>query len=88
MKTSRCTTEPIVAILQEHAAGASSADLIRRHGISLPTFYHWKKRFRDLQVNEAKRLKALTEENRRLKRLVADQALNLPILKDVLGNGR
>ena len=88
MKTSRFTTEPIVAILQENAAGASSADLIRRHGISLPTFYHWKKRFRDLQVNEAKRLKALTEENRRLKRLVADQALNLPILKDVLGNGR
>ena len=88
MKTSRCTTEPIVAILQEHAAGASSADLIRRHGISLPTFYHWKKRYGDLQVNEAQRLKALTEENRRLKRLVADQALNLPILKDVLGNGR
>ena len=88
MKTSRFTTEPIVAILQENAAGASSADLIRRHGISLPTFYHWKKRFPDLQVNEAKRLKALTEENRRLKRLVADQALNLPILKDVLGNGR
>ena len=88
MKTSRFTTEPIVAILQENAAGASSADPIRRHGISLPTFYHWKKRYGDLQVNEAKRLKALTEENRRLKRLVADQALNLPILKDVLGNGR
>ena len=88
MKTSRFTTEPIVAILQEHAAGASSADLMRRHGISRPTLYHWKMRCGDLQVNEAKRLKALTEENRRLKRLVADQALNLPILKDVLGNGR
>ncbi len=88
MKTSRFTTEQIFAILHEHAAGASPADLIRRHGISLRTFYHWKKRYGDLQVNEAKRLKALGEENRRLKRRVADQALNLQILKDVLGNGR
>ena len=88
MKASRFTTEQIVAILQEHAAGASPADLIRRHCISRPTFYHWKKRYGNLQVSEAKRLKALEEENRRLKRLVADQALNLQILKDVLGNGR
>lgn len=88
MKASRFSTEQIVAILQEHAAGVSPADLIRRYGISRPTFYHWKKRYGDLQVNEAKRLKALEEENRRLKRLVADQALNLQILKDVLGNGR
>lgn len=88
MKASRFTTEQIVAILQEHAAGTSPAELIRRHGISRPTFYHWKKRYGNLQVSEAKRLKALEEENRRLKRLVADQALNLQILKDVLGNGR
>jgi len=88
MKTSRFTTVRLVAILQEYAAGASPADLIRRHRISRPTFYHWKKRYGDLQVNEAKRLKALEEENRRLKRLVADQALNLQILKDVVGNGR
>ncbi len=50
MKTSRFTTEQIVAILEEHVAGASPADLIRRHGISRPTFYHWKKRYGDLQV--------------------------------------
>ena len=67
MKTSRFTTEQLVAILQEHAAGASPADLIRRHGISRPTIYHWKERYDDLQVNEAKRLKALEEENRHLK---------------------
>ena len=58
MKASRFITEQIVAILQEHAAGASPADLIRRHGISRPMFYHWKKRYGDLQVNEAQRLKA------------------------------
>lgn len=88
LKKSRFTTEQIVAILQEHAAGTSVTDLVRRHGISRPTFYVWKKQYGTLQLSEAKRLKALEEENRRLKRLVADQALNLQILKDVLGNGR
>lgn len=85
MKKSRFSTEQIVAILQEHAAGATPVDLQRRHGISRQTFYHWKRRYGDLQVSDARRLKALDEENRRLKRLVADQALNLQILKDVLG---
>lgn len=88
MKKSRFTTEQIIAILQEHAAGATPADLMRRHGISRPTFYHWKKQYGDLQVSDAKRLRALEEENARLKRLVADQALNLQVLKDVLGKGR
>lgn len=88
MRPSRIRTEQIIAILQEHSAGTPAAELIRRHGISRPTFYHWKKRYGDLQVSEAKRLKVLEEENGRLKRLVADQALNLQILKDVLGNGR
>ncbi len=87
MKKSRFTTEQIVAILQEHAAGTEPGELIRRHGISHATLYHWKKQFGDLDVNDAKRLKALEEENRRLKRLVADQAHNLQVLKDVLGKG-
>lgn len=76
MKASRFTTEQVVAVLQEHAAGASPAELICRRGIWRPTFYHWKERYGDLQVSDARRLKALEEENRRLKRLVADQALN------------
>ena len=59
-----------------------------RHGISKATLYHWKKQYGDLQVSDAKKLKALEDENRRLKRLVADQALNLQILKDVLGKER
>jgi putative transposase len=88
MKPSRFTTEQIITILQEHAAGAAPGDLVRRHGISKATLYHWKKRYGDLQVSDAKRLKALEEENRRLKRLVADQALNLQVLKDVLGKER
>ena len=60
-------------------------DLLRRHGISKETFYRWRKKYGGLQVEEAKRLKQLEEENRRLKRLVADQALNIQILKDVVG---
>jgi len=85
MKKSRFETEQIIAILQEHAAGTPPAELLRRHGISRQTFYAWKERYGYLQVSEARRLKTLEEENRRLKRLVADQALNLQILKDVLG---
>ena len=62
MKKSRFTTEQIIAILQEHAAGAEAAELIRRHGISRATLYHWKKQYGDLQVSDAKRLKALEDE--------------------------
>ena len=85
MKRTRFTTEQIISILQEHPAGADAGDLARRHSFSKGTMYVWKQRFGDLQVNEARRLQTLEDENRRLKRLVADQALNLQILKDVLG---
>ena len=87
MKKARFTTEQIIAFLQEHAAGAAPAELRRRHIVSRQTFYAWKKRYGDLQVSDAKGLRALGDENARLKRLVADQALNLQILKDVLGKG-
>ena len=59
--------------------------MIRRHGISRETFYRWRKKYGGLEVSETKRLRALEEENRRLKRVVADQALNIQVLKDVLG---
>ena len=85
MRKSRFSDEQIVAVLQEWDAGAKMADLVRRHGVTEQTLYRWKKKYGGLQGTEAKRLKALEEENRQLKRLVADQALNLQVVKDLLG---
>jgi putative transposase len=85
MRRSRFTEEQIIGILQESGAGAKTGELIRRHGISRETFYNWRRKYGGMRVNEAKRLRALEEENRRLKRVVADQALNIQVLKDVLG---
>ena len=85
MTRKRHTEEQIIAILQEGAAGAKTGELIRRHGISRETFYKWRRRYGGLKVDEAKRMRALEDENRRLKRVVADQALNIQVLKDLLG---
>jgi putative transposase len=83
MKRSRFTQEQIIAILKEGEAGAKPADLCRRHGISEASYYSWKSKYGGMEISEAKRLKALEEENKRLKRLVAEQALDIQLLKDV-----
>ena len=85
MRKRRFTDEQIVAILQEAERTGKSGEVIRRHGISRETFYRWRKKYGGMQVSETKRLRALEEENRQLKRVVADQALNIQVLKDVAG---
>ncbi|EAY69313.1 Transposase [Burkholderia dolosa AU0158] len=72
-------------MLKEADAGMKVADLCRKHGISDATFYNWRSRYGGMDVSEARRLRQLEEENQRLKRLVADQALDIQVLKDVLG---
>ena len=85
MRKSRFTDEQIIGVLREVAGGAKVQAVCRRHGITEQTYYRWKQKFGDLQVPEARRLKTLMEENRRLKRLVADQAMNIQALKDGAG---
>lgn len=79
----RHTEEQIIRILKQAESGVPVPDLLREHNISQGTYYRWKAKFGGMDVNEAKRLKALEEENTRLKRLVAEQALDIQILKDV-----
>jgi putative transposase len=84
MRRSRFTEEQIVGILKEQEAGAQTAELCRRHGISEQTFYTWKRKYGGMDVSEARRLKQLEDENGRLKRLVADQALDNVMLRELL----
>ena len=84
MRKSRFSEEQIVGILKEHAAGENTGRLCRRHGISQQTLYRWKQKYDGLEGKDLKRLKALEEENARLKRLVAEQALDNQALKELL----
>ena len=84
MKRSRFTEEQIIGILKEHQAGVSAPELCRKHGISDATFYTWRKKYGGLEVSEAKRLKALEDENAKLKKLLAESMLDVSTLREML----
>jgi putative transposase len=83
MKRSRFSEDQIIGILREQEAGVATAEVCRKHGISGATFYKWKARFGGLDVSDARRLKALEDENAKLKRLLAEAMLDNAMLKDV-----
>jgi putative transposase len=84
MKKTRFSEEQIIAVLKENEMGISVKEICRKHSISDATFYNWKAKFGGMNVSEARRLKQLEEENSRLKKLVANQAIDIDCLKEVL----
>jgi putative transposase len=85
MRSSRFSEEQIIAILAEHDRGLPTGDVCRKHGVSSATLYRWRVKYWGLDVSDARRLKALEQENGRLKRLLADAMLDNVVLKDMLG---
>ena len=84
MRARRYTEEQIIAVMREGEAGAKVGDLCRKYGMSDATYYNWKAKYAGLTVSDLKRLKALEEENRRLKQIVGEQALDIRALKELL----
>ena len=85
MKRSRFTEEQIISILKEHQAGLGAKELCRKHGVSDATFYKWRSKFGGMEVSDAKKLKALEVENAKLKKLLAEQMMDVSTLKEMLG---
>jgi putative transposase len=85
MKKSRYSEEQIIAVLREHQAGIPVLELCRKHGISDATFYTWRKKYGGMEVSDARRLRGLEEENRKLKRLLAESMLDVATLREALG---
>jgi putative transposase len=85
MKRSRFTEEQIISVLKEHQAGLSATELCRKHGISDATFYNWRSKYGGMEISEAKRLKQLEDENAKLKRLLAEQMMDVATLREMLG---
>ena len=83
MKRKRFSEEQIISVLKEAEAGLSVQDLSRKHGICENTLYRWKSKYGGMEVNDARKLKGLEDENRRLKKIVAEQVLDIQILKDI-----
>jgi len=83
MKGKKFTEEQIIRVLKQAETGVSTKELCRQHAIAQATFYKWKAKFGGMEISDARKLRALEDENRRLKKLVADQALDIQILKDV-----
>jgi putative transposase len=85
MKRSRFSEEQIIGILKEHQAGLGAKELCRKHGVSDATFYKWRSKYGGMEVSDAKKLKALEAENAKLKKLLAEQMMDVSTLKEMLG---
>jgi putative transposase len=85
MKRSRFTEEQIIGILKDHQAGRTAKELCRKHGISDATFYKWRSKYGGMEVSDARKLKSLEDENRKLKKLLAESMLDQATLREMLG---